>query len=386
MNSGLKTLGIYIHIPFCIRKCLYCDFLSFPEREEGQALYLDCLKKEIKAGAKECSGYAVDTIFIGGGTPTVVDPAAIAEIIDIIRDDYNLDKDAEITIECNPGTSDRRAFEVYLKAGINRLSIGLQSPKDEELKLLGRIHNREQFEKCYKDAVAAGFTNINVDLMSALPGQSTDSWIENLEYACGLKPKPTHISAYSLIIEEGTPFYDKYGEDETGLPSEDADRDMYHETEEILKKNGYHRYEISNYALDGRECLHNRRYWECREYIGFGLGAASYFAEKRFHNTRVMDEYTKLSHEGDFMSLRQEVEVLDEKAKMEEFMFMGLRLIEGVSVTEFESRFGKRLHEIYGSVIADLREKQLLEIEGDFVRLTNKGLDVSNYCMAEFLL
>ncbi len=382
----MNSLGIYIHIPFCIRKCLYCDFLSFPEREDVRALYLDCLKKEISAGAIECSDYEVDTVFIGGGTPTVVDPDAIADILGIIRENYNLAKNPEITIECNPGTSDRKAFDIYLKAGINRLSIGLQSPKDEELRLLGRIHNREQFEKCYKDAVSAGFSNINIDLMSALPGQTTDSWNENLEYACSLEPKPSHISAYSLIIEEGTPFYEKYGEDAAGLPSEDDDRDMYHETEAVLKTQGYHRYEISNYAGEGFECLHNRRYWECKEYIGFGLGAASFFDGKRFHNTRDMSEYTRLAGEGDFKALRQEVEDLDEKALMEEFMFMGLRLIEGVSVNEFEKRFGKKIHEVYGSVIADLREKQLLEIEEDHIRLTAKGLDVSNYCMAEFLL
>ncbi|WP_035796516.1 radical SAM family heme chaperone HemW [Butyrivibrio sp. MB2005] len=414
----MNSLGIYIHIPFCIRKCLYCDFLSFSKGRAQQALYFDALEKEILIATKDCREYEVDSVFFGGGTPTSVEPECIVRIMNVLRDNFQIKNDAEITMECNPGTADYEALKKYREAGINRLSIGLQSANDEELKRLGRIHDRSMFEDCYKNAVKAGFENINVDLMSALPGQSLEAWEDNLRYVCDLEPAPQHISAYSLIIEEGTPFYEMYGDDseensidyashvQAGsrddcrlpLPDEDTERKMYHRTEEILSAHGYHRYEISNYSENGKECSHNLRYWQGGDYLGVGLGAASLMKGERFHNTSDFERYIevlgnalpdKVDGDNDRVQLlsdiREDIEKLDEKAKMEEFMFLGLRLTEGVSASEFKDRFGIEIGEVYGDVIEDLREKELLEWEGDMIRLSSAGLDVSNYCMAEFL-
>ncbi len=400
----MKTLGIYIHIPFCKQKCLYCDFLSFPERESRQALYFDALKREIKGFTDRCREYRVVSVFVGGGTPTLVNPSFLADVFDLIRGNYNLNADAEISIECNPGTASEENLRQYRKMGVNRLSIGLQSPKDEELRRLGRIHDRTQFERCYEDARKAGFDNINVDLMSALPGQSLSDYEENLRYVCALEPRPEHISAYSLIIEEGTPFYRIYGEDSDKnpdetislpLPDEDTEREMYHRTDDILCSHGYHRYEISNYALDGFECLHNKRYWKCEDYIGFGLGAASLLDNVRFSNTGDFDEYRELFGEDfcdEMMSNdkygcgEDDITVLTENARMEEVMFLGLRLTCGVSVSEFNARFNRDIFEVYGDVLKELEGEKLLKCEEGRVFLTSYGLDVSNYCMAKFLL
>ena len=394
----MKTLGVYIHIPFCKSKCLYCDFLSFPEGRERQALYFDALKKEIEVCSKECKEYLVDTVFVGGGTPTSVDSDHIVHIMELIKTHYKLAEDAEITIECNPGTADFSSLKAYREAGINRISIGLQSPDDGELKMLGRIHNRQQFEECYNNARRVGFTNVNVDLMGALPGQTLEMYENNLDYILKLDPPLEHISAYSLIIEEGTPFYDMNEKGQLHLPDEDTERNMYHRTKEILAGNGYKRYEISNYAKEGYECLHNIRYWKCREYIGFGLGAASFLKCRRFRNTSDFSKYTsyflslsserksEMKADGTGAFVREDFEELDRKALMEEFMFMGLRMVSGVSVREFEERFKTDIFDVYGNVISKLVEEELLERHGEFLRLTDRGLDVSNYCMAEFLL
>ncbi len=418
----MKTLGIYIHIPFCIQKCLYCDFLSFPEGESQQALYFDALKNEIIQYAPECGEYEVVSVFIGGGTPTAVKPLFIEEMMGIIRDNYHVSEEAEITMECNPGTVEADDFMIYKKAGINRLSIGLQSPNDDELKRLGRIHDKKQFEECYRAAVSAGFENINVDLMGALPGQSLDDYENNLHYVCDLLPPPKHISAYSLIIEEGTAFYSIYGDDleeskkdedsldnnkreyeflrrQYPLPDEDTERCMYHRTEEILLERGYHRYEISNYSQKGYECLHNIRYWRCEDYLGLGLGAASLMNKTRFSNTRNFIKYKEIygesknlksqsvSNPGNFEgSSYDEYEKLSDRAQMEEFMFMGLRMICGVSKAEFKNRFNCEIADIYGNVIAGLKEDELMDQDDERVFLTSRGLDLGNYCMAQFLI
>ncbi len=394
----MKTLGIYIHVPFCKQKCLYCDFLSFPEGESQQALYFNALKNEILMSADKCREYEVVSVFIGGGTPTLPDSEYIFDIMELVRSEYNLAGDAEVTIECNPGTADIEAMKVYLSAGINRISIGLQSPKNEELRRLGRIHDRAQFENCYNWAREAGFGNINVDLMSALPGQSLVDYEENLKYVCELNHKPEHISAYSLIIEPGTPFYkiyegheDTYGleSDMPPLPDEDTERDMYHRTKDILLSYGYHRYEISNYALDGYECLHNSRYWRCEDYIGFGIGAASLMNSVRFSNTGDLEKYEASYVDAEKASETDVYDSLDHltnKDEMEEFMFMGLRMTEGVSRSEFHRRFKTDILDIYAGVIAKLREEKLLELTEERVFLSSYGLDISNYCMAQFLL
>ncbi|WP_051656857.1 radical SAM family heme chaperone HemW [Butyrivibrio sp. AE3004] len=401
----MTSLGIYIHIPFCLQKCLYCDFLSFLEGRKQQALYFDALKKEIAESAPECSEYEVVSVFFGGGTPTSVAPNFIEDVMRLVREKYRLAKNAEITIECNPGTADFEALKIYRKSGINRISIGLQSAKDEELKRLGRIHTLVQFEECYKNARKAGFENINVDLMSALPGQSLADWEESLNFVLSLDQKPEHISAYSLIIEEGTPFYEMYGEEkssETGhlrvqispLPDEDTEREMYYRTKMILGGRDYHRYEISNYATDGYECIHNKRYWQGGDYIGFGLGAASLMKGIRYNNTRDFRKYldallkTKQTDEGCMTTslIREDARILDMKSQMEEFMFLGLRMIEGVSISNFKNRFGRNIEEIYADVIKELTDKDLMEKKDDMLRLTSRGIDISNYCMAKFLI
>ena len=329
----------------------------------------------------------VVTIFFGGGTPSILAGQEILRIMDVVREKYSVARDAEITLEANPGTLTKEKLEAWKEAGVNRLSIGLQSAENEELKVLGRIHTWEEFLEGYQMARNVGFQNINVDLMSALPGQSGRTWRETLGKVAELNPE--HISAYSLMVEEGTPFYEKYAGDvsrrEKGmecefLPSEEEERRMYEDTEKILRKNGYRRYEISNYAREGYECRHNCGYWQRVNYRGFGLGASSLINEVRFRNTADLNKY--LAH--DFA--RREEEILSVQAQMEEFMFLGLRLMRGISTATFETYFGCSYDRVYGEVSRRLEEKGLLSRKGDRVFLTDRGIDVSNCVLAEFLL
>ncbi len=380
----INKLELYIHIPFCIRKCAYCDFLSFPTGEKDRQSYVEALLDEIY-GAKEKGDAA--TVFLGGGTPSILPGKEIGRIMDAVRAKYSVPEDAEITLEANPGTLDRKKLEDWKKAGINRLSLGLQSAENAELKALGRIHTWETFLESYRMAREAGFQNINIDLMSALPGQSAYTWRKTLQKVTELKPE--HISAYSLIVEEGTPFYEKYAEDvkrrEKGLPcgflpSEDEERQMYYDTEKILKAEGYRRYEISNYARDGFECRHNCGYWERKNYRGFGLGASSLIDEVRFHNTESMENYQNRAFG------REDEEYLDAEAQMEEFMFLGLRLTQGISVNDFEKKFHTPYVSVYGKISRELEEKKLLRRENGRIFLTERGIDISNYVLSEFLL
>ncbi len=385
----MKQLSIYIHIPFCVKKCHYCDFLSGPADNRTREDYLRMLKQEIIQQANNYIDYEVQTIFIGGGTPTVVPPEEIGNLLQTIREQYKVCENPEISMEANPGTVTKEALQLYHSAGINRLSFGLQSANNKELQKLGRIHTYEEFLCSYQMAVDAGFTNLNVDLMCALPGQKPEDFQNTLQKVTGLIPKPTHISAYSLIIEEGTMFYSLYGEESenmkrTGesqkhLPSEEEEREMYHSTEEILGKAGYHRYEISNYALPGYECRHNRVYWKRGNYVGFGLGAASMVENKRFQNDTDLEGYLKQT--GHMEESRE----LPQKDQMAEFMFLGLRLTEGVKKEEFEKNFHVSMDEVYGDIL-EKNEKEGLLVNGPTVTLTNSGLDFSNYVMAQFLL
>lgn len=377
-------MEVYIHIPFCIRKCAYCDFLSFPSTERDRQSYVEALLEEIN---REQEGGDVATIFFGGGTPSVLPGEDILRIMDALRRKYRLEEKAEITLEANPGTLTPEKLAAWRAAGINRLSMGLQSAEDQELKALGRIHTWEEFLKSYRMAREWGFQNINIDLMSALPGQSVRTWRETLEKTAALEPE--HISAYSLIIEEGTPFYEKYAEDvrrrEAGLaclmlPSEEEERQMYYDTDTILKERGYHRYEISNYAREGMECRHNCGYWRRVDYRGFGLGASSLIHEVRFRNTADMGTY--LNREFP----REDEEKLSIPSRMEEFMFLGLRLTDGISVRDFEEKFSVEYEKIYGDITRSLEAKKLLRRENGRVFLTEQGIDVSNYVLAEFLL
>lgn len=369
-----KKLGIYIHIPFCVRKCAYCDFLSAPADAETRDAYVRALKEEIRAAGELNGSYEGATVFFGGGTPSLLAGDELAGILDEISGQLLLRSDAEITVECNPGTLDRKKLEAYKRAGINRLSIGLQSADNRELRALGRIHTWEEFRENYEEVRKLGFSNVNVDLMSALPGQTREGWRTTLERVTDLNPE--HISAYSLIIEEGTPFYEKYregGSCEAELPGEDLDRLMYEDTRAFLWEKGYERYEISNYAKPGYECRHNLSYWERTDYKGFGLGAASLLKKVRYKNSTDLQEYLK----GQFSY--ESVEPLSEKDALEETMFLGLRKMKGIVLND-------TIRRIYGKKIKTLTEEGLLWQSENRLRLTDRGIDISNYVLSEFLL
>lgn len=456
-------ISLYIHIPFCVRKCLYCDFNSGPYDNKVRSSYVAALLKEIAGRAYELSKYEVISIFFGGGTPSILDVETISRVMDVIRQNFNLVDDCEITMEVNPGTVGKAevkseilsekmsGYDVskksenklsgFKKAGINRISIGLQSANDEELKHLGRIHTRVDFEQTYKLAHNAGIKNINVDIMTAIPGQTMDSYIETLRYVTTLNPPPEHISAYSLIIEEGTPYYDIYGDKESEavecggnnhgemsikkesvidglkklhLPDEDTEREMYDATRRILHENGYERYEISNYSKPGFESRHNSVYWERGNYYGFGVGASSFVENVRFKNNDNIYEYI-----SDPLSENKAIdkEILTKKEQMEEFMFLGLRMMKGISINAFESYFETEFpkeyidvidkymklgyieaipvpsnsnkfsdcDEEYKSDLAKFEKYIVFRQKYDRIMLTNKGIDISNYILSEFI-
>lgn len=382
-----KSLELYVHIPFCVRKCEYCDFLSAPAGADTQQEYVRNLLLEIEQKGVRCTDYEVTTIFFGGGTPSILKAGWIADILDVIHRNFKVRKDAEITIECNPGTLTFEKLSIYKSAGINRISVGLQSASDAELRELGRIHTYEDFLKSYDLIRKKGFSNVNIDLMAALPGQTLKSYEQTLRRVLALKPE--HISAYSLIIEEGTPFYEKYeadellrekGEKPQMLPSEETERLMYERTKELLLAHGYERYEISNYARRGYACRHNIGYWRRENYLGFGLGSASLLENERFHNTTDLTDYLG----GDYLAYEQEK--LDKKSQMEEFMFLGLRMTDGISTECFRQTFGLTVELVYGPVLEQQIADQLLRKEDGRIFLTERGLDVSNYVMAQFLL
>lgn len=377
MNGGME---LYLHMPFCVRKCAYCDFLSFPSGAKTQRMYAKRLMEDIGVMGKRYGEIPVETIFIGGGTPSVPDSGLIVEIMEHVRHAFHVVDGAEISMEANPGTVTREKLTDYRKAGINRLSFGLQSANDRELKLLGRIHTWAEFLESFTLARECGFANLNIDLMSALPGQTCESWKETLSRVTDLDPE--HISAYSLIIEEGTPFGERYGSEEGRklLPDEDSEREMYHETKRFLKDCGYERYEISNYAKPGRECRHNIGYWTGVPYLGLGLGASSYLDGCRFTVNPDMKQYLE-EKPGMFT----DIEKLTKKDMEEEFFYVGLRMTAGVSLSEFERRFGISAKEVYPGLMETFVKEKAARFEGDRFVLTDYGLDVSNYIMAQFL-
>lgn len=361
----MKPLELYLHIPFCKQKCKYCDFLSAPSSGKERTAYVENLYSQICGYRDLGKDYQVVSIFVGGGTPSLLEACQMERIFQGLYKTFSIIPDAEITIEMNPGTVTEEKLCAYKEIGINRLSIGLQSVHQEELDCLGRIHTYAEFLDVYEKARKQGFSNINVDLMSGIPGQTLASWEETLQEMVKLKPE--HISAYSLIVEEGTPFWELYGEDRTGLPDEETERNMYHRTKELLGKAGYERYEISNYSRPGYACRHNLGYWDRTEYLGIGTGAASLMDHCRWVQG---GEKEKLSVEDE----------------MAEYMFLGLRKTRGVSRTRFMREFGRSMEEVFGTVIREMEKKNLLETAGDFVRLTEFGMDISNYVMCEFLL
>lgn len=497
-----QNLSLYLHIPFCVRKCLYCDFLSGPQSEDVQEQYVEALCREIQETSPEYREEQVVSVFIGGGTPSVLQPEQTIRIMETLKHCFALTDTCEISMEMNPGTVTPEKMKAYRACGINRISIGLQSANDRELKALGRIHTYADFLKAYEMAVEAGFTNINVDLMSAIPEQTFESYQETLQKVLALQPQPTHISAYSLIVEEGTPFY----EQELNLPDEDTERRMYEITDDILRKAGYHRYEISNYAKEGKECFHNKVYWQRGNYLGLGTGSASLIRNIRFHNVTDISSYINLmlgrseienankehgekfyaekdylkkgNVEKDYLKkenaekeqvkkliaekeqvekvnaeiehvrkgniekdyveegnteknnvesgnaacldenvikklkkLREDVQELPIEEQMEEFMFLGLRMMEGVSERKFYENFGRRFEEVFPGVIEKHEKLGLLEVTGEeegkireeselneksreeqqgkqfvHMRLTPHGIDVSNQVFVDFML
>ncbi|WOO36655.1 radical SAM family heme chaperone HemW [Anaerocolumna sp. AGMB13020] len=390
-----KELGLYIHIPFCERKCYYCDFLSAAADRGTKAAYVDALIKEINSYRYLKEDYRISTIFIGGGTPSTLMDGELVRIMEAVKDVFQIEDRflsdektvnglpkedfIEATIEVNPGTVSREKLLRLKAAGLNRISMGLQSADNKDLKLLGRIHTYETFLDTYKAAREAGFQNINIDLMSALPWQSLQDWMEVLEKVISLRPE--HISAYSLIIEEGTPFYEKYSEVSF---DDELDRAMYWSTAERLKAAGYGHYEISNYAFENRECRHNIAYWIRKNYLGVGLGAASLIENKRFHKEEDLKKY--LQQAGSTDSLSIDTELLDRKQQMEEFMFLGLRLMRGISTKEFQELFGSNIESVYRIPIEQSVREGLLSEENGQLFLTAKGIDLSNTVMARFLL
>lgn len=398
----MNNLSIYIHIPFCVRKCLYCDFLSFPVSADrtgavcGNALsdsaiermlsYVNLLQQEIKASAAKYNKYHMLSIFWGGGTPSLLPAKEVSRIMETIRTHYRIAEDAEITIEMNPETAEESKLREYITCGINRISIGLQSADDEELARIGRIHDYRTFLQAYEWSRKSGFGNVNIDLMAALPNQSVESYERTLKKVAALTPE--HISAYSLTLEEGTPLYER--RNKYRFPTEDEDREMYALTGEYLASCGYHRYEISNYALDDCECRHNKVYWQRGNYVGFGLGASSMVENVRWTNPTDMEQYRnyveRLSAnrsipDGD----RAGKHVLSLQEQMEEYMFLGLRMMCGVGIREFADEFGTQIGTVYGDTVTKLCSQGLLVKERDRISLTERGIDVSNYVMAQFL-
>ena len=388
-----------------MQKCVYCDFLSAPAGEDVKRKYIEALVCEINITCglynDRLSGYQVKTIFFGGGTPSAVKPEYIRDIMKCLNEHFDIAEGAEVTIECNPGTLDINKADIYRECGINRISFGLQSADNTELKMLGRIHTFEQFKESLSIAEKAGFDNINVDIMSALPGQTMESYKRTVEKVleCNVK----HISAYSLIVEEGTPLYDRLDTDYPELPDEDTERQMYYYTQDSLASAGYVHYEISNYARPGYECRHNISYWERTDYLGFGIGAASLFEEIRHTNITdinmyidkcggminagsCMDNNVTAGNYNRLYEIYDDIQKLSLNDRMEEFMFLGLRKIGGISKAEFEKTFSKNIADVYGKVIQENVLNGLLVDDGDVIKLTDRGVDISNVVMAEFLL
>ena len=372
-----RKIRLYVHIPFCVQKCLYCDFLSWHDSRENQARYVQALCREIRA----CQGRypaRVSSLFFGGGTPSVLEPGHMTEIMEALAEVFSFEPDSEMSIEANPGTVNLEKLRAYEKMGLNRISFGLQSAHNEELKALGRIHTWEEFLESYDLARQAGFDNINVDLMSGIPDQTLASWQKTLSRVLELAPE--HVSAYSLIVEEGTPFAHR----KLNLPEEEEERRMYEMTAEMLGSQGYRQYEISNYALPKRECAHNMGYWMRDDYLGLGLGAASLFDSQRWNNTDSMEEYLEKSERPEEIQVCREK--LSVREQMEETMFLGLRMTEGIERERFQKEFGISVEEVYGDALRRLEGLGLLQADGGRIYLSRKGISLSNQVFVEFLL
>ena len=375
-----EIIGLYIHIPFCRQKCLYCDFPSYAGKEGMQEAYVGALEAEIHRQGKEYKGKKVSSVFFGGGTPTTLPIPLLRRLMRAIWESWEIMDGAEITTEANPGTLDMEMAKALKEMGFNRLSMGVQAWQNRLLKDLGRIHTIEQFQENFKAVREAGFQNVNVDLMFALPKQSMQDWQETVQEI--VKMQPEHISAYSLIIEEGTPFFERYEKGLLEPAAEELDREMYHWAIAYLKEAGYQQYEISNFAKAEKQSRHNRIYWQAEEYLGMGLGAHSYMEGTRFHNTYDLQEYIAANGENK----KEDIEQITQEDAIGEFMFLGLRLTEGVSFDRFWERFHMEMRGIYGKQILELMDAELLDADETGIRLTEKGIDLSNFVFEKFLL
>ncbi|VIF66530.1 Oxygen-independent coproporphyrinogen-III oxidase (Coproporphyrinogenase) (Coprogen oxidase) [Clostridioides difficile] len=389
-------LGLYVHIPFCVKKCKYCDFNSYKMDIDSKKRYIEDLKiemelysnklyKDNKYKNKECCSLnkndKITSIFVGGGTPSILTSDEIREVFISIKEMFDIDENAEITIECNPGTLTLEKLKTMKEIGINRLSIGLQAIQEKHLNFIGRIHTYEEFEKNYKDALSVGFKNINIDLMYSLPNQTLCDWKETLEKVVHLNP--THISAYSLILEEGTELYNMYESNKFELIDENVDIEMYEYTINYLKSKGYNQYEISNYSKEGYNCEHNILYWECEHYIGIGAGASGYINENRYNNVESLEDYhlSLVKREKPI----QENEILSEKDMIEEKIFMGLRMNKGIKFEDFKKKFGIDFKEKYNKQIEMLLARKLINQSFEGIQLTQKGREISNSVFIEFM-
>lgn len=377
MNNK-KSLSLYIHIPFCKQKCFYCDFPSYARLEDLKEDYVKALCKEIK---NKASKYRIKSIFIGGGTPSYLNEDEIEQILNKISK-LDLEDNIEFTMECNPGTLTEEKLKIMLKGGVNRISMGLQAVQNSILKEIGRIHTFKVFEENYNLAREIGFKNINVDLMFGLPNQSIEEWEESLRKIASLKPE--HISAYSLIIEEDTGFYKLWENNKLLLPNEEEERIMYSKTKEILESYGYKQYEISNYAKEGYECYHNKVYWKCEEYLGLGSASSSFINERRIKNIEDVKTYIERINKNE--SIIDEVIENKNKDNIEEFIFMGLRMLEGINLSEFKNKFNTNIEDIYKEVIEKNIKNNLLIIENNRLKLTSKGIELSNSVMSDFII
>ena len=378
-----RELGIYVHIPFCIKKCAYCDFISYPNKLEMQKMYVDKLLEEMDNSKKIIGKCNITSIYIGGGTPSAIDSELIKKIVFKIKELERNSFVQEVTIEVNPGTVTQQKLNDYIEAGINRLSIGLQSTNDNLLRLIGRIHTYQEFLKTYEMAVNTGFKNINVDLMLGLPNQRIIDLKESLENVLRLAPK--HISVYSLIVEDGTPIANKIKNGKLKLPDDELERNMYWYVKNTLELNGYKHYEISNFAKKGYESKHNMNCWNQMEYVGIGTAAHSYRDITRYSNTEDIKEYIKNVQKGEFEKNRIIHEIQKEEDSKKEFMLLGLRKIDGLKISEFKNKFGDNPIYLYRNELKNLSDEKLIIIQDDNIRLSNKGIDLANLVWEEFV-
>lgn len=381
MDNQDKNIGLYIHIPFCRAKCHYCDFNSYAGMDEYVEPYFKALKREIDLYGEKLKYSTVNTVYIGGGTPTSMDSHYINEIIDVCRGVFYIQKEAEVSIEANPGTLSLEKLSDYKAAGINRLSIGLQAWQDSLLKSLGRIHRVDAFLENFKLARKAGFENINVDLIFGLPGQSVSQWNFTLDNIIQLNPE--HVSCYGLKIEEGTLFGERYEAGRLTPADDELDRKMYYHAIKSLGGSGYKHYEISNFARPGFESRHNLIYWNAGRYIGLGAGAHSYFDGKRFSNTDRPEDYICSLSENKIPS--KDIQIIDTEESIKEFIILGLRLTDGLNINTFLKRYGQDIFKLFGKQLDSLFEKGLLEHKGEIIKLTPLGLDLANQVFLEFI-